>query len=143
MHYTFIATGIKQDLELWEKFMQTFWFKLPYKDKDGKDQKILFQSQLRPIQLYDFVFPRDKLDVVLNSFNVWQDYVLAKAKEPKPAFQKSLWFLRKALKLKEIPPHDKTKGALALPPLNLRYIGIGIREDEDRTFPDGNTHEAL
>ena len=143
MHLTFAASGIKHEMEFMEKFLETRSFVLPYKDNEGNDKFVAMQSQLRPIQLYDFIFPRDSLDIVLNTlkpetgkiqgFNV-------------SGFSTILTGLRKAMKLKKIPKPDEKKGVFAYPSEKLkdiRFVGIGIREDRDVTFKNGFIHEAI
>lgn len=144
MHLVFGATGIKQDVELFEKFMETRSFLLPYidhKDKD-KEKTILLQSQLRPINFYDFIFPKGELDHVLNALNIGPNPDIKSRNVTLP--NAYVFALRKALKLKKIPAPDKSKGAMPLVLQNVRIVGIGIREDSDITFPDvGRTHEGL
>jgi len=142
MHLVFGATGIKQDMDLFEKFMETRTFLMPYIDHHDKDKEknILLQSQLRPINFYDFIFPKGELDHVLNGLQLEGEIKSRNATLP-DLYIKAL---RTALKLKKIPAPDLSQGAMPLVKQNVRVVGIGIREDADITFKDiGRTHEGL
>ena len=143
MHLVFCASGIQHDLELFEKFMQTRSLNLPFIDhNDGdKEKNIVIQSQLRPINFYDFIFPKGELDMVLNSLQIGTDpdIVSANASLPKAV----ITMLQKALKLKTIPNPDISKGAFPLYKNNVRLVGIGIRDDKDLKFPNGWEHEGI
>jgi len=142
MHLVFGATGIKQDLDLFEKFMETRTFIMPYidhKDKD-KEKTILLQSQLRPIKFYDFIFPKGELNHILNGLKPETEIKSRNCFLPNSYIS----ILRKALKLKKIPAPDISQGAMPLVKQNVRVVGIGIREDSDITFKEvGRTHEGL
>jgi len=142
MHLVFGATGIKQDLELLEKFLETRTFMLPYIDHNDEDKKkgILLQSQLRPIKFYDFIFPKGELDHVLNGLKPESEMKSKNCVLPNAYIS----ILRKALKLKKIPAPDISQGAMPIVKQNVRVVGIGIREDADITFKDvGRTHEGI
>ena len=139
MHLVFGATGIQHELELFAKYMQTRDLLLPYKDKEGKDGNLLMQSQLRPIQFYDFVFPRGELHRVLNGLKPENQMKSDNCKLPTSYIS----ILRKALKLKKIPKPDVSKGAIPIYKNNVRIVGIGIRDDKDMSFPNGLTHEGI
>ena len=144
MHLVFCASGIKHDLDLFEKFMETRSLNLPYIDhNDGdKEKNIVIQSQLRPINFYDFIFPKGELDHVLNGLQIGTDpdIISRNASMPKLYIE----MLRKALKLKKIPNPDISKGAIPLYKQNIRIVGIGVRDDADLTFPEvGRTHEGI
>jgi len=142
MHLVFGATGIKQDMDLFEKFMETRTFLLPYIDhNDGdKEKQILLQSQLRPINFYDFIFPKGELNHVLNGLQPESEIKSKNCVLPNAYIS----ILRKALKLKKIPAPDISQGAMPIGKQNIRVVGIGIREDADVTFKEvGRTHEGI
>ena len=145
MHLVFGATGIKQDMDLFEKFMETRTFLMPYIDHHDKDKEkfIMLQSQLRPINFYDFVFPKGELTHVLNGLKPETEMKSRNCVLPNAYIS----LLRKALKLKKIPASDINQGMMPMPGPphnNVRIVGIGIREDADVTFKDvGRTHEGI
>lgn len=142
MHFVFGATGIKQDLDLFEKFLQTQVMPMPYIDHNDKDKEktILIQSQLRPIKFYDFVFPRDSLQHVLNGIQPEREIKSRNAVLPNAY----ITALRKALKLKKIPKQDPNAGRLPILKQNVRVVGIGVRDDADLTFKHiGRTYEGI
>ena len=142
MHLIFAASGIKHDMEQFEKFMQTATFPMTYTDKDGKEVKAYIQSQLRPMVLYDFVFPKENLDVVLNTLDPKRAVSMTDGKGTK-ILSKTISMIRRALKLKSIPKSDKKKGEFPLYKKNIRIVGIGVRDDVDFTNKFGATQEAL
>ena len=140
MHFVFMASGIKHELDQVEKYLETMPCKLPFKTADGKEGSSIIQAALRPIRLYQYVFPRDDLNIILNTLNVETNLKSANWSMP----NSYLAMLRKAMKLKKIPEPDKTAGQFPFPkPCNVRFLGIGIKEDQDLTFPNGMTYEGL
>lgn len=144
MHLVFGATGIKHFLDLFEEFMATRSFWLPFIDhNDGdKEKAIYLQSQLRPIRFYDFIFPRGELDHVLNGLQPERDFKSKNiSKFTSAGLNTSIAALRTALKLKKIPKPDLKQGAMPLFKQNVRVVGIGIREDEDIFLPNRRMDE--
>ena len=142
MHLVFGATGIKHDMDLLEKYLETRTFLLPYTDHKDKDKEktILLQSQLRPINFYDFIFPKGELHHVLNGLQPETEMKSRNCILPTAYIS----LLRKALKLKRIPKPDTAQGGMPMVKQNVRVVGIGIREDADITFSDvGRTHEGI
>lgn len=108
--------------------------------KDDKKQTIYIQSQIRvlPFGLYEYVFPKEDLNLVLSTLSAERnDYHIPEV---------ALKFLRKVLKLDKIPEYEKGKSYLWIRD-NVGIIPIGIRYDGeiigDLEHDKGWKHEAI
>lgn len=139
MHVVFGTRGIKQATELWLKFMETRMFKAKVKNlQTGQDEFIAVQGALRPIQLWDYVFPEEALDQVLsmmeadkNNWNEKEDKVKTKV-------------LQKALNLDPMPKKWNKVDAPYLMKDNVAFYFIGTKKDVKGVSNDGKyEHEKL
>lgn len=145
MHLRFIAEGWDKDMDYMEKWIGQMILPMKVKDKKGKDKVIGCPCYLRPFRMYDLIFPRDQLDVILNTLKPVTEISMVDKKNT-TKFKTQIAFLRKLMKLKKIPKADKSKGAVAIPEdlfKNIRVVGMGIREDIDIINESGITQEAL
>lgn len=132
-----MTRGKKNEIDEFVKWMETRHFPLPIKKGDGTTENIFMEAQLRPVQLWEFVFPKENLDVVLNTLKLPHgDSPYGKGDGTKVDYNinPKLWALRKLLKAQKIPVPDKSKGILFMPYeriKNMNILGIGIREDGD------------
>ena len=133
-----MSRGMNEQTEKWKKYIETWMVPFPYTDKDGKKQSIGYQLNLKPVLLWGLTFPKDQRDLILSSFGFTDETSNIGWLHKSPYMP----ILRKLLRVKPIPEFNKVEP---------RYIGkefvqflpIGIREDEDKTFNDGTTREAL
>lgn len=132
MHFIFGTRGIQHCIDLWHTQMQGVW--LPFKRTNldtGKEEVTNVQLALRPIQLWEAVFPHDHLNTVLNSLEIKPS-----GKTEPPALNKYTWLLRKGMGLKPIP--EEIKPSLTFPVFHqhIHFFPIGIKEDiiEDCDF---------
>jgi len=103
---------------------------LPYEIKsdkcfnNGYKKGILqFQIGVRPIQLWEIVYPKEQIDLVHNTLFETSDA------KPQHAWQeKHIFAMRKLLRLKKIPAYDKTR-LMPITRQNIEVVGIGIKED--------------
>jgi len=130
MHLILATRGINQCIDVWKMFMQTHMF--PWKRKNletGKDELIQVQGALRPIQLWEYVFPEEVLPDVLSMLNL-QDYTA------RPEMKKIQWILKKGLGLQPVPKFPEQK------PMRYQYMDgvavypIGIKPDVKQDYPD-------
>lgn len=136
--------GINQEVEHLKMDMRAQKFKFVLTSPDGKEKKEIWtQGSLRslPFGIDEYVFPREYLDVVLNTL----DFDKKDARYDIGSFKMGM--LRRMLKCKPIPKEfDKSKIYIWIKD-NVAIIPIGIREDADVAEPDGElkgwTHEAL
>ena len=137
MELFFLTRGKSNEVEEWAKWMATRCLPFPITEGTGKIIPGTMECQLRPIQLWDFVFPREQLDIVLNSLGLPNNYATGVNLSSK------LWALRKMIGLKEIPepkektikmfmPYDRIK--------DINIIGVGLKEDGDIAVA---THEKI
>jgi len=149
MHLVLMTRGINQQFELWKKFMEThmFWWKrqpllkdekgeyLKNEDgtyKRGADELTKVQGALRPIQLFEYVFPKECLGEVLAMLNKHKEGEL----KLRPEVNTPAWVLRKLMKLKPIPviPEIQNKEKWQItdkytPSETMGIYLIGIKDD--------------
>ena len=135
MHLYLITRGIKHDVDRFITELQGKY--LPFKvHKDGtaglKAGDHLVQLAVRPIQLWEVVYPEECNDVVLASV-LGQD-----GKTQHKKHNKFIWLIKKALGCEPIPEYKKDQ-IIPFYKNNIECIGIGVKKDY--RFEDGT--EAL
>jgi len=143
MHFVFATRGINHQVELWKNFMQAQMFtyqrenlkvcqcgieKEKHPTKECKDFKPkiehnIVQGALRPIQLWEYVFPKEHKDMVLTSLNVEPTGKV----HPFAATFNSM-ALRKAMGLKKVK-YTPTKEFRYMFRDGVALYPIGIKED--------------
>jgi len=141
MELYFAATGVKHELEYFEKQMQFQHFLLPFKDKDGKEWKQPIYGILAPMNLYRFVFPKEYLNEVIKMLEFDDEGVAQNYKK----YDKRALIMRKILKAKPLPKEIPKNTKMRLFKRgNVGLIPIGFREDEPNyKDPNGTTHEGI
>ena len=142
MHLDFIAEGWKPDLDAMEEWLNTRTFPMEVTNKEGEKMTVIAPAALRPRRAYTYVFPRTGLDIVLNTLKPQEGIHLVDGKRTR-VLKAPLAILRKSLRLKKIPKPDESKGTFPMVMNNIRFIGLGIREDIDFTNDAGITQESL
>lgn len=140
MHAIFMPYGKRSEVELMLRDMEAQKHKLNlYKDGEKKFTYIQGQVRFLPFGIYEYVFPKEDMDIVLTSlkFNRKAPYNLGTTK---------LALIRKMLKCEEIPVFQDNKKYLWINE-NVAIIPIGIRRDEDiiddKEEVKGYKHEAI
>ena len=130
----FWSRGIKHELELRNKFLETYMFPITYKvkQKDGTflEKTTHVQGALRPIVLYEYVIPEPCEDLVLNTLFKSS---LDKGKGADERHSKIKAILRKAMGLKKVNLKKRDQTKKLLHPEAFRFITndlIGIRKDK-------------
>lgn len=131
MHFDFITRGEKSCVERFANELASKYFNWTATDNKGKTQKLICPATLQPIQLWSLVFPKENLDLVLNSLQPDRDAWNKKQNLPMAA-------LRRALGDKKIPEWDKKSITFPIFRKYVQILGIGIREDTENKF--GNEH---
>lgn len=144
MELYFITRGKTDVIDEWVKWMGTRHLPMTIKMADGSEQKGLVECQLRPVQLWSFVFPKENLDIVLNTLKLdggdQNPFVNEFNINPK------LWALRKLLKADPIPKKldRKDKDSVMFMPFerikNMNVLGIGLRDDGEIST---GTHDRI
>lgn len=130
MHLYIMTRGIKHDVD---RFINELSAKyLPYKFK-GKPA--MLQFSVRPIQLYELVFPEEQRDIVLNT--ILQS---GNGKTQHKKHEKFIYGIRKILGVKPIPEYNKKVAKMPLYMANTEIVGIGVKEDYWR---DDKTDERI
>lgn len=139
MHFGFIPYGKRDEVELLLRDMEAQKHILKLY-KDDKVKSIWIQGQVRflPLGVYEYIFPKEDLDLVLNSLMASENrYNINKL---------ILKFLRKFYRFKKIPKF-KTDNKFLWIKDNVNIIPLGIKEDGNilDSSPDykGYTHEAI
>lgn len=130
MHLIFATRGVKHMSDIFEAQMQSQFF--PWKRKNlktGKEEVVPLQGALRPIQLYEYVFPKESLDDVLTALEIGEGKVTPWIASLN---QKAL---RKALGLKPIPKYKKVVNRIIARP-GVALYPIGIKDDAYGANPD-------
>ena len=138
MHFYALVRGIKHDVDRYINDLQAQYF--PY--EVPHQPKGYVQLAVRPIQLFEFVFPKDSLQEVLMTISpdIHQWHV---GNPPQWKSQdKYIWALRKMLKAKEIPVIDPKTPRRLIYNFNVHVQPIGIKDDEINMDPFNKDHPA-
>ena len=146
MHISFIPYGERSCVERMFRDMEAQKHLMPM-TKGKKKQGVWMPGQIRylPFGVYEYVFCKESLDMVLRTFKAAEQEITSKygINFKTPIYK----FLRKLLKLKPVPKYEE-EGNLYL--WNKAYVNIivlGIREDADIVGYEiddlGWEHEAL
>jgi len=148
MHLILLTRGILSQMEDWKALMRAQRF--PWKRKNlktGEEEQDVVQGALRPIQIWEYVFPEESLNDVLGNLQI-------EGPIERPEIKSISWALRKMLKLKQIPkmpeggykvsgytPLGTINGKPMAPiPANNMYMQgvavypIGIKEDITKDY---------
>lgn len=147
MHALFITRGIKQSVEHLIMDMQAQKHKVPvYNGKTKQVEHQWIQGALRPIQLWEYIFPEEDKDLVLTTLNF--DNPLGQVKNYK--MQMCVAGLRKMLQAEKIPEFKKDNHYLWIKK-DVDIVPIGVKYDDKfknfKEVKDGEfvetIHEAL
>lgn len=150
MHAIFIPYGKKEHVDNFFRDLQAQKYKLKmWKGKEVKHVWIEGQLRFCPFGVYEHIFPREEMDVVLTTlkFKTAPHTGEPKFNDRYDLGKVKLTILRKALKAKPAPDFKTDKAYLWLRDF-VEIIPIGIREDDDIVddTPGENfgwTHEAI
>ena len=125
MHLYFATRGINQQVDIWKMFMQTQMF--PWKRtnlKTKKEETTFVQGSLRPVQLWEYVFPEESLQEVLAMMNL-------QGNEGAPTGLSSakMAMIRKALQCKPIPKLEEIERNRFVNCDGVSIHPIGIKKD--------------
>ena len=155
MHLYLLTRGIKAAVDDFITQLQGKY--LEYKMFDDKKnlQKIPVQVAVRPIQLWEIVFPEESKDLMLTTIlgaekgnGEYTGYGGGKSTQHK-WHEKFIWGIRKILGAKKIGKFDG-KNMLPINRNHVETIGIGLKDDywtnakgERVKVNDGNCQEGL
>ena|SRR3990167_8533448 len=138
MHLYFISRGVKHQRDLWVNWMQTQLFSWERTNKTtGKKEVIPLQGALRPVELWEYVFPEEHLNQVLNNMMFTNEglncYKHVKGKNL------SMAVLRKSLGAKPIPKFPVMEINKMMRMNGVAVEPIGIRADKRGDLLDPST----
>lgn len=156
MHLVLLTRGHARQIAEWKAHLLAQRF--PWKRrnlKTGKEELHEVQGALRPIQIWEYIFPEESLDDVLTSMKINKPI-------ERPEIKKIAWLMRKMLGLQNIPVMKDFKATGYIPtgtlnggkmpalPVHSMFIDgvatypLGIKRDERKDFPQwGFNQEAL
>ena len=138
MHLDFITRGVQHQVDLFKTFMQAQMFDWKRTNlATGKEEVSGVQGALRPIQLWEYVFPEESLGEVLAMLGI-QDFDLPEKKYP-PV---KMAMLRKMLGCEKLPKIPDVKPNRYIEMRGVAIIPIGIKRDPRLDFPQFATPEA-
>ena len=116
MHLYFTTRGVKFWVDRFITELQGMYLPFKYQGKENS-----FRLQVRPLQIWEVVFPKEHKDLILNTII-----------NPDGAYHKRhnkfILAIRKVLGIKPIPKYDRTK-SMPITRANIDATGIGIKED--------------
>lgn len=138
MHLFIGTRGIKNSVDAWIRDLQAQYYTL----LNSKNINQSVQMSVRPIQLWELVFPKEHFQEVLRSVEFpLEDGIMASQGH----LDKYMILMRKLLKAKKIPPIEPGPRRILAPRdrPNIQVVGLGYKEDADLTTDDGLTFEGL
>ena len=127
MAHTYIMTrGVKHLVDLFITQLQGKF--LPFKLKKERGKKpvdTLLPVAVRPIQLWEVVYPKDQETLMMNTLFGPNGGVTQHKKH-----EKFVWGLRKILGVKPIPDYEPGD-ALGINKDHIEVVGIGTKDDYD------------
>jgi hypothetical protein len=140
MHFSFIPYGKRSEVELLLRDMEAQKHLMTI-TKDGETKGIYIQGGIRiaPLGIYEYVFPKEALDLVLAT--------LCDKEVPYNIGWLKLAVLKKITQSEPIPAFKTEKKFLWIKD-NVSIIPIGIKPDGEMTEPEGTQypgwkHEAI
>lgn len=119
-----MATGDMHWMNRHETHMQSQNFYLTATAPNGQKFQQPVMGMLEPIKLFRYVFPKECLNIVLNTLN------RGGAALPN-GLNLQAFALRKALGLKPIPEYTKTDAKMPVSMEHIQIVPIGIKEDAE------------
>lgn len=140
MHLFFLTRGIQQQVELFKMFIQTqMWKWERLNTKTGKKEIVQVQGGLRPIQLWEYIFPEDCYSEVMTAL---------KMKDNKDIGTGDYWFnkarifgLRKMLGAEKLPEFKPAVTNKFIETNGVTISPIGIKRDVKGKDPTGAPYE--
>lgn len=139
MHFLFIPYGMKEWVDKTLRDMSAQKFPIKFSKAGHPDVNLLIESQMRilPFGIYDYVFPKESLDVVLttlleSNFNLKDDVYEGVGKF-------KTYMLRKMLHADKIPEF-KRDNKFPWIKENVAIIPIGIKHDGEIEEPAHHLH---
>mgnify|MGYP003146204257 CR=1 FL=1 len=132
-HLYVLARGIKPVLDTWVNNLLSRFYPMAWKDKHGNNTMYNAQLAVRPIQLYEIVFPKTATNEVLSLIKPGRG-------NKRPREKKYLSWIRRIMGLDPMPDEwDDIPKSDMINREGLGIMGIGMKEDKS----DENGNELL
>jgi len=143
MHLIVATRGLRDEVRKWIEKLSAINmpFKVGKADPEGKihginlEGNLVIPLRICPVQLWDFSFPEECQDAMLNTLIGRRDTTGTIAPPINPSNKKWVNLLRMGLKLEKIPKFDKTLKFPVEDPMGTEVVAIGIKKDG--RFEDG------
>ena len=122
MHLYLLTRGTLRAVREWKEGLSNQYLPMEIKNKEGKIEKCMAQLQIRPVELYEVVFPEEHEATVMGMIKPQTDVSVYGGKWAKVA----LWF-SKRLGLK--PPIKDYKNLLLPPNCGVAALALGTKKD--------------
>ena len=124
-----MTRGVQQQVDIFKIFMQAQMF--PWKRKNletGKDEIVQVQGALRPIQLWEYVFPEESLNDVLTALEIPHE----NPHTGQGLSNLKIAALRKMLGngVKPVPDYEPVKNYRYIEKRGIALYPIGIKTDK-------------
>lgn len=140
MHLFLATRGIINSVDALIRDLQAQYYPMSFTDTEGNVKDAAVQMAVRPMQLWELVFPRGSLHQVMRSLDIGgYDH------PPTKHMDRYMALMRKLMKAKKLPEIDPVGAKNIIAPRdrpNVHIAPIGYKEDEDITR-DGKTFEGL
>ena len=136
MQSYFLTRGKYEEVETFIDWLRHSFLPLKMTKPDGSVVNPMMECIVRPIQLWEFVYPREHHDMVVNSLRLYSEgspFFHPTPDKTSYNINPKLWAIRKLLSAK---PFEKptTADKMLLPYerfQNINILGIGYKEDAD------------
>lgn len=136
MHLIIATRGNKESVELFIKELSSKYMPLPFiNKKTGKATMVVNPIHIRPLQLWEIIFPKEQRDAILTT--LFPDKRVMPAN---PKFRKIYkWILKLLPKtIQKIPEDWDTKNKLYVNHNDVEIVGLGMKEDVMMNFKRGD-----
>jgi hypothetical protein len=129
-----MTRGIKQSRDIWVAAMQSQFYPWTRRNlQTGKEETVSVQGALRPIELWEYVFPEESLPEVLTMLNLADG---AKGDFGHGWASYGVPLLRKALNAQPVPNVKPIVTNKFIPHLGFGANPIGIKKDVKKEWKD-------
>lgn len=131
MHLYIITRGIKEASEKFIKELSSKYVPMPFTNKKtGKKTNVATVVHVRPIQLYEVVFPKEQLDTMLTTI-----FPTNEGKSNNKKAEKIFKWIRRFLPMRNIPETWDTSKKMLVAGEGVDRIALGIKDDVMMDFP--------
>lgn len=145
MHLYFGLRGIKHMRDMTITHLQTQWF--PWKRKNlktGEEETTFLQGSLRPVELYEYVFPEECLEEVLTMLKMTDENIDYHENSLGKIGKFFLNKFRSILGLEPIPRGIKREPPKHIIPLEgVTLHPIGIKKDIKKDMPEFGYYQEM